>query len=308
MTNIIAVDHGYKNIKTVHCIFTTGLEESTFEPAMGEDVIRYEGKYYVLSENRMGVQEDKTVNNRYFILTLFAIAKEIEAAHLYDAGRTYNIELAVGLPTGYHGQQKKGFIEYLTKVRRGIQFTHRGKTFSINITKVQSFPQAFAAVMTRYSELKDLPKVSVIDIGGLTVNYLMLKNGKPVPRPSGSLQEGMIRLYSTVDEVVNSETILSLAETEIDAILDGANSDCKPRIQELVKHTAKNHANKIFSLLRERGIELQTGTTVFVGGGAKTLRRQIEATRKAERMMFVEDIHANAKGFELLYKASLIAR
>lgn len=305
---IISVDHGYKNIKTLNNIFTTGIEESTYEPSLSDDIIRYEGKYYALSSSRMGVQEDKTVNNRYFILTLFAIAKEIISAKAYDPYRTFNIELPVCLPTGYYGQQKQSFVEYFTRHNKEIHFSYRGKKFAVRITDVQSFPQAFAAFMSRYKELKDLPKVNLFDIGGLTVNYLTFRYGKPVLKPSGSFQEGMIRLYSTVDEAVNSETILKLDETEIDAILRGSISDYKPRIQELVRYTAKNHANKIFTTLAERGVELKTGKNVLVGGGAITLERQIEATRKLENMMLIKDIQANVRGLDLLYKASLLAR
>ena len=41
---------------------------------------------------------------------------------------------------------------------------------------------------------------------------------------------------------------------------------------------------------------------VFTGGGSILLRRQIEVSSKVANPMFVDDIQANAKGFELLYR------
>ncbi len=64
----------------------------------------------------------------------------------------------------------------------------------------------------------------------------------------------------------------------------------------------------ILKSLRERGLELKSGTVVFVGGGAILLRRQIEASGKVGTPMFVEDIQANAKGYEMLYQYALDGR
>ena len=43
---------------------------------------------------------------------------------------------------------------------------------------------------------------------------------------------------------------------------------------------------------------------LFVGGGAILLRKQIEGSGKVPHPIFVEDICANAKGYELLYRFS----
>ena len=76
----VAVDHGNRNMKTCHFIFTTGLTEQDKKPARGEKYLKYQGKYYTLSEKRIPYQRDKTQDsrNRFWILTLFAIAMELE--------------------------------------------------------------------------------------------------------------------------------------------------------------------------------------------------------------------------------------
>lgn len=44
----VAVDHGNRNMKTCHFIFTTGLTEQDKKPARGEKYLKYQGKYYTL--------------------------------------------------------------------------------------------------------------------------------------------------------------------------------------------------------------------------------------------------------------------
>ena len=43
---------------------------------------------------------------------------------------------------------------------------------------------------------------------------------------------------------------------------------------------------------------------VFVGGGSILLKKQIEASGKVGAPIFVDEISANTKGYELLFKAA----
>ena len=95
---LIAIDHGNKNIKTAHHIFTSGLTESEARPPFGDAVLQVGGKYYMLSEQRIPYLRDKTVDDRFFILTLFAIALELEVADISPVDDVVDIQLAVGLP------------------------------------------------------------------------------------------------------------------------------------------------------------------------------------------------------------------
>lgn len=71
---------------------------------------------------------------------------------------------------------------------------------------------------------------------------------------------------------------------------------------------ARDFVNDLANSLRERMLDLMSGTVVFVGGGAILLRRQIEASGKVRNAVFVEDINANAKGYEFLYKMETTGR
>ena len=75
---LIAIDHGNKQIKTVSSQpFVSGVQESITRP-YGKDVLRYQNLYYTLTDQRIPYHKDKSEDDRFFILTLFAIAGEIE--------------------------------------------------------------------------------------------------------------------------------------------------------------------------------------------------------------------------------------
>ena len=56
---------------------------------MGSDIITYKGKDYTLVDKRMSQKNDKTKDESYFILTLFAIGKEL-VTNPYPKGECIN--------------------------------------------------------------------------------------------------------------------------------------------------------------------------------------------------------------------------
>ena len=108
---LISIDHGNKQVKTIHhAPFTSGLVCSEVRPFGGE-TLAYQGRYYTLTDQRIPYRRDKTEDERFFVLTLFAIAYELEAASFYGAGPV-RVQLAVGLPPAHYGAQQKRFAEY----------------------------------------------------------------------------------------------------------------------------------------------------------------------------------------------------
>ena len=150
---LIGVDHGNKQIKTVHCEpFVSGLKQSVTRP-FGQNVLRYQNTYYTLSTERIPYRKDKTEDDRFFILTLFALAGEIEARGAYST-EVQRIQLAVGLPPAHFGAQVERFTQYFGQ-RGMVEFEVQGKPYTIYIEDVACFPQAYAAASP--SILKMLP-------------------------------------------------------------------------------------------------------------------------------------------------------
>ena len=277
---LIAIDHGNKQVKTVHGnAIVSGVQKSKTRP-YGRDILKYGGSYYTLSAQRIPYQKDKTTDERFFILSLFAIAEEIEAQGAYTSG-LMPIDLAIGLPPAHFGAQNKAFVRYF-KRKEPIYFSYRDKLYSILIRNVPCYPQAFAAAAMMLGELATVPRALILDVGGFTADYLLLKNGRAD--------------LSTCDSL----------ETDVDAILlQGQGSSYGEEVAALVEYQAQEFVNDMLGALRERQLDLRTGRVIFVGGGACLLRRQIETSGKVAHPVFVEDVNANAKGFEYLYRCTV---
>lgn len=108
-------DHGNKQIKTVHCNPCIR-SEAECHPSLGQNVLRYQNTYYMPSTERIPYQKDKTEDDRFFILTLFALA-EIEARGAYSL-EVQRIQLAAGLPPAHFGAQVERFTQYFRQ--RGV--------------------------------------------------------------------------------------------------------------------------------------------------------------------------------------------
>ncbi len=89
---VIAVDHGYGNIKTAHTFFKTGVTVCENEPVFKRDLLIYEGKYYIIGDEHKEFASNKMNDQDYYILTLAAIARELSIRQMNDA----NVYLAVG--------------------------------------------------------------------------------------------------------------------------------------------------------------------------------------------------------------------
>lgn len=299
---LIAIDHGNKQIKLVRSeSFISGLSESEVRP-FGMNVLKYKDKYYQISDQRIPYRRDKTEDDRFFILTLFGIANEIEAAGAYSPG-IMQVELAVGLPPAHYGAQCQKFVEYFS--RRGVvSFFYRDKPHSILIHDVACYPQSYAAAAPLLNTLVTVPLALVVDIGGYTMDFIRIKRGEGDMAACDSLENGVIMLYNKITSKVRSAHDILLSEPEIDAILSGQAVQGLGGVTPVVERCAREFVSDLLSALRERQLELRAGPVIFVGGGAILLKRYIEESGKVAHPLFVEDIRANVKGYEQLYRLS----
>lgn len=297
---VIGTDHGNKQMKTVNCPpFVSGFQESTRKP-FGKEILGYQDKFYILSNQRIPYMRDKAEDERFFILTLFAIARELQARNSFTRD-ILPIRLAVGLPPAHFGALNKSFTGYFSR-RDLITFDYKEGRQSVFIEDVRCYPQAYAAAVTILENLIDYPKVLIVDIGGFTADYLMMRYGEADLSVCDSLENGVILLYNHIRTKVNSEHNILLDEADIDAILLGKAGVYPQSLISLLNLMAQDFVEDLFHSLRERMLDLKSCVVVFVGGGGILLRRQIENSGKTERVHFVEDIGANAKGNELLYQ------
>ena len=203
---LFAIDHGNSAIKTPNFVFTSGLTDYPVKPPVETDVLEFGGTFWTLSGERIPYMRDKTKDDRFFILSLFAIAKELRQREALQP--MVEARLAVGLPPE-HYELRNRFAEYF---KRGIvQFKFNDIPISLMICQVLVYPQAYAAVVPQAQIIQRNPRTFVVDIGGFTTDVLLLRGVQPDMQFCRSLEMGAIPMANGIIAV--SYTHLTLPTT-----------------------------------------------------------------------------------------------
>lgn len=130
-TIIIGIDHGYGNCKTRNFCFRSGVAAYDKEPTFKENLLVYNNRYYLVGEEHKEFLSDKMADNDYYILTLAAIAKELNNRHLTSA----KVHIAAGLPLTWVSEQKETFKAYLMQ-NESADFVFKNISYHIEIVGV----------------------------------------------------------------------------------------------------------------------------------------------------------------------------
>ena len=293
---IIGVDHGYAAMKSVHFSFPTGLVEYEHEPYTRKDVLELDGRYYVVGTGRQPLQKDKTATEDYYLLTLAAIAKELEHRQASPAA---TVHLAAGLPLTSFGRDKKKFKEYLFRNGQPVSFRYEWTNYTVTIERVPLFPQGYAAVLTQ-QELLDEPSVIVADIGGWTMDLMRLDGRIPNAATCRSLELGMIRCLDEVSEQIRRSLGLSMTAAQIESVLCGYANSVDNNAKTIIHREAGAYARRLLSAITESGLDVRAMPVIFLGGGAALMKRHVSATDGLCRALILDDVCLNAKGYERL--------
>lgn len=139
---VISVDTGNKMIKTEHYEFNSGIDVLDTIPGENDEVIEFGGKYYRTTNRRISYMEDKTEDDRYYILTLIAIAKELDTMKkeaVLAPNELIEIELLVGLPPAHYGKYRKKFQQYFQRDGKVVGFKYGGTSYQILIHEVKVY-------------------------------------------------------------------------------------------------------------------------------------------------------------------------
>jgi len=209
MNRVISVDHGNRLTKTQNHVFPSSYIESCNLPAIGGDVLCYQGKEYTLTSQCMHQLNDKTTDERYFILNLFAIGKElskdVNLLRQFAPSNTINVELVFGLPLQHFKLYSEKYKPYFMNNGKPISFTLNNRPYTVLIESAYAYPQAFAAAVTILGQLKGSKMVNIVDIGGFTVDCLQLENLKPNMKLCVSLYSGVNTLFQHINNLVRSK-------------------------------------------------------------------------------------------------------
>lgn len=300
---IIGIDHGYEQMKTVHSCFKTAITKVSGRPSSLEDILQYDNQYYTLNGKDVRAIEvhDKAESEEFFLLTLAALAKECN----YRGIRKGEIRLATGLPPKWYYSQAQSFQNFLSK-RKKLFFNFEGENYNFEIQNVSVYMQGHAAALKYIIEMKKSGEdLILVDIGGETIDIVYYVKGKMIVEKCYISTKGMIWLYKMLSERVRSELYEDVPDVFIEKYINTGHRTKVPqnRYHKILQKYCIEYAEDVFNQLKEYKFNLELTPIIFMGGGEAVIRNF--GTYDEYNLTFIEDIHANAIGYELIEKSKL---
>ncbi len=288
----IGVDNGNYNTKSSErMLYASGYTMSDREFITSDMQLFYDGAYYAIGGKRMNFQQEKTKEQDTFILTLPAIANAIK-----EVGVSYaDVLLGVGLPIDIYGTQKEAFRQYF--LRDDVRFRFEDAGYHCRVVDCKVFAQGHAALCKYYQQLKEYNNITLVDIGGYTVDILTLHDFKVDRGSCASLRMGTITLFNEVRGELQQQNIILSDALIADAMQGRIQHAEKEKIRVIVERQMQRYVKELLNALRERGLDLKL-PTVFAGGGAELLGHRLHS--REVNTIVILDRFANAEGYKLL--------
>ncbi|MGF7010532.1 plasmid segregation protein ParM [Lachnospiraceae bacterium PF1-22] len=319
---VFAIDHGNESIKTFGDSFTCGLTTHDSKPPMVNEWIEFQDKFYALSKSPQSYSKDKTVDINYFIYTLFALCREEARGGIkFDKP----LIIAAGLPPMYlNARLKARFKEYFESNfngKKGIHFRYKGADKFVEVADVMVYPQGFAAAFAnakrKVAEGKVIPGNRIIDtyntylmidVGGVTADFIYFVDGTPVFDKTKTVDSGIINMCDDIKNKVSLEIGREVDRKLVENVLRGEPTLLNEEEKRFIKDCAAKWAtNKIVAEAQPLVPDLSLVPVVFCGGGSILLKEYLKADTRLniEYTDFITDPSANAKGYYFLAKGQL---
>lgn len=295
-TKIIAVDHGYGNIKTANTVTPTGVTVSETEPIFSGNLLEYEGRYYRIGDSRKEFVADKALDEDYYILTLMAIARELNMFGICEA----TVHLAAGLPLTWIRRQREEFRAYLLR-HEEVYYRFNDKAYHIHFAGCTLYPQGYPAIVNQLSSFKGTNVLA--DIGNGTMNLLYIQNKKPMENKCWTEKQGVNQCMIASRNAVLDKFGAKIDDVIIEQVLRFKTADIGNEYLTCIQNAAHQYVADIFATLRRYEYNPDLMRLTIVGGGGCLVRNYGEYD--ADRVTIIEDICATAKGYEYLAYMSL---
>ena len=288
----LGIDNGNYNTKSSErMLYASGFTMSDKEFITSDMQLLYKGVYYAIGGKRLSFQQDKTKEDDAFILSLPSIAHAMRQANASSG----EVLLGVGLPVGIYGARKEAFRQYF--LRGDIRFRFEEVDYFCRTADCKVFAQGHAALCKYYQQLKEYSNITLVDIGGYTVDVLTLHDFKVDRGSCASLRMGTITLFNDIRDELQQENIILPDVLIADAMQGRIQHAEKEEILMIVERRMQRYLKELLNALRERGLDLKL-PIVFAGGGAELLGQRLYS--REVNTIVILDSFANAEGYKLL--------
>ena len=297
---IIGVDAGYGNMKTARTIYPTGLVAMDTKPFFDGDILEYNGTWYRIGEGHKAYNPDKTADEDFYILTLASIAAELSTEQITEA----NVHLALGLPTTWTGRQREDYRSYMMR-NPDVQFFFNDVLYRIHLTDCIVFPQGYAALVPlmdsdkRFNEFRQFTgTVMMADIGNGTMNIMRLVNGKPNDQHCWTEVLGVNQCILTARKQMMDKYGIDMPESVIEQFLRTGTANLARELLDNLTDIVRGYVTGLFDALRVHGYDARLMKLFVMGGGGCLVKNFGKYDPGA--VVFVDDLHASAKGYEYM--------
>lgn len=297
---IIGVDASYGNMKTARTIYPTGLVAMDTKPFFDGDILEYNGTWHRIGEGHKAYNPDKTADEDFYILTLASIAAELSTEQITEA----NVHLALGLPTTWTGRQREDYRRYMMR-NPDVRFTFNDVLYSIHLTDCIVFPQGYAALVPlmdsdkRFNEFRQFTgTVMMADIGNGTMNIMRLVNGKPNDQHCWTEVLGVNQCVLTARKQMMDKYGIDMTESVIEQFLRTGTANLARELLDNLTDIVRGYVTGLFDALRVHGYDARLMKLFVMGGGGCLVKNFGKYDPGA--VVFVDDLHASAKGYEYM--------
>ena len=288
-TKIIAVDHGYGNMKTANTVTTTGIKAYETEPIFTGNILEYNGIYYRIGEGHKEFIPDKAMDEEYYLLTLMAIARELNVFSIREA----DVHLAAGLPLTWIRNQREAFRSYLLQ-NPEVRYLFNGKEYHLHFVGCSLYPQGYPAIVNQLGDFKGTNLLA--DIGNGTMNILYINNKKAQESRCWTEKLGVNQCMIAAKNAVLDKFGVKIEGSTVEQILRFGTADISAPYLDCISSIARQYVAELFSTLRKYEYNPDLMRLYVVGGGGCLIRNF--GTYDKSRVTIIDDICATAKGYE----------
>ena len=296
---IIAVDHGYGNIKTANTVTPTGITAYETEPIFTGNILDYNGTYYRIGEGHKEFIPDKAIDEDYYLLTLMAVARELNIFSIQEA----DVHLTAGLPLTWIRHQREEFRSYLLQ-NLEVSYRFNNKDYHIRFVGCSLYPQGYPAIVNRLGDLKGTNLLA--DIGNGTMNILYINNKKAQESRCWTEKFGVNQCLIAAKNAILDRFGVKIEEATVEQVLRFKAADISAPYLNCITAVARQYVANIFSTLRKYEYNPDLMRLYVVGGGGCMIRNF--GMYDESRVTILDDICATAKGYEHLALMSLKRR
>lgn len=174
----------------------------------------------------------------------------------------------------YFNEDHKAKIKYALEGQHRI--TVNGRAFTFKIENVHILPEGIGHILQDITN--NMGYRYICDIGGTTVNWIEVNNGKPIKEKSFSRGLGFHNLTSIVATTL-SQNGLDVADEVVPEYIKDRNNIQNSALKEIINNCIEKQLREIDSILEKRNVKisgiLEHNNVTFVGGTSGEFKDEI---------------------------------